>query len=139
MSAEEQIRAARESDTAQIRPKSESGPHTHHRFGSTKRSPESDSNRRPLPYHGGRGLAAVLWLFVHFAPERQFLGLGRDSRLRLLPGLVLPRRCPNGRPRRRLFWAGVLLGRPPLRHGLDLRVCLWVRACSSGARTGRCD
>jgi integrase len=68
VSANEQIRDARErvfeTDTAQKRPKSPSGPQTHHSFGSTKGSPESDSNRRPLPYHGsalptelsGRGL-----------------------------------------------------------------------------------
>jgi integrase len=56
VSAEEQIRTAREShaqtDTAQKRPTSPGGPQTHHSFGSTKGSPESDSNRRPLPYHG---------------------------------------------------------------------------------------
>jgi len=52
VSAEEQIRAARETDAAQMRPTSQARPQTHHRFGSIERSPESDSNRRPLPYHG---------------------------------------------------------------------------------------
>jgi integrase len=62
VSAEEAIRDARarvfESDTAQKRPTSPSGPRTHHSFRSTKGSPESDSNRRPLPYHG-LGIARV--------------------------------------------------------------------------------
>ncbi len=56
VSAEEQIQAARDphaqTDTAQKRPTSPGGPQTHHSFGSTTGSPESDSNRRPLPYHG---------------------------------------------------------------------------------------
>jgi integrase len=56
VSAEEAIRDARqrvfETDTAQKRPTSPSGAFMVHSFGSTKGSPESDSNRRPLPYHG---------------------------------------------------------------------------------------
>jgi integrase len=56
VSAEEQIRAARDphaqTDTAQKRPTSPSGAFVVHSFGSTKGSPEPDSNRRPLPYHG---------------------------------------------------------------------------------------
>src|SRR2546428_9362844 len=55
VSAEERIRAARETVAAKIRPKRRTGPQTDHRFGSTKGSPESDSNRRPLPYHRPKG------------------------------------------------------------------------------------
>jgi integrase len=60
VSADEQIRDARvrvlRTNTAQIRPTAAEGSQTHHpeqlSFGSTTKSPESDSNRRPLPYHG---------------------------------------------------------------------------------------
>jgi hypothetical protein len=93
VSAQEQIRKARETDAAQMRPTSETGPQTHHRFGSTKGSPESDSNRRPLRYMAAWGLRL-------FAANRAFRPIRRFHRLRRTSAcgccrVLLPTRLPT--------------------------------------------
>jgi len=47
--------------------------------GVSEGSPESDSNRRPLPYHGGSGLAAVCGCSRILARDCRFRRLGRTG------------------------------------------------------------
>ena len=66
-----------------------------HKSRRKARSPESDSNRRPLPYHGGRGIAAVSGRSCIWLQMGGFVVIGRTRicgccRVLCCPGVAHP-------------------------------------------------